>query len=562
VSLTTLAELRPYPGLPSGAFHERTLPAQAIAARGNVNDEGVWSAAVSMHLNAVDPRTGRPYNADVPLEHAAEGAVEVAASNCRSTAIAYSAASDELAVKLLADAARHLSSAVDQMENSASILQEAVPDPDGGLVTVTRLQVIHEQDQALAQQRSAEGDSRHTQSTLETAWRLIAASMLALLDVLLLWKPLLNLTWEANSGAVFRWSIGAGLAGLQVLFIEWAMRSYVTAERTSVDRRGAVDDFNRALSVVLGRKDQRAPNREEVVDADRQMDRAYRLLTLAAAFIAVIGGVRVAVLARRAALPIYEAAVFATIIGIILGAVVVLLARLYCRGNLLGDRLESERAVLTEIDGRIQHVRGAVAQEREDAQAAMTGADLAAKHAAELRYRTATDYWRAVQLAWTWFGLRHSLLDYDDFQRRALPVPNDTDAGRATVRENLDLVGAWLANRPVLLTAPAPVPVPTAAAVAALTAREDWFPNASNLPALPPSVAPPPALGPAVVYRPEAIELPAVPKPPHWWMLAGVVATILAAVTTAWLAPSLDEDEVSAMASGLSISGTVIVALA
>ena len=77
------------------------------------------------------------------------------------------------------------------------------------------------------------------------------------------------------------------------------------------------------------------------------------------------------VLGKRAGLTIFEAALFGTIVGLILGVLVVLMARLYCRGNLLGDRLRAEREAMDELNEKIQFARDEVASERENALAAL-----------------------------------------------------------------------------------------------------------------------------------------------------------------------------------------------
>lgn len=528
-------ELPEYHGLPRGSIEVADLPPQALAAAG-MNDEGVFAAAVELYVNVIDPRTGVPYH-DQALPDVAEGATRIAASKCRGLATRFSSGCEERATELEAEAKSHLVEAVDNIESCTRIWDEPITGPDGEITTGRRIKESQQRDELLAKERSAEGDSRHTERLWEGAWRLIAASLLGLLDVLLLWKPLLNLSLDGDSGNVFRWAIGFGLAGLQVLGIELSSRAYVRAERTSADRRGALGDFNRPLRSGFVDVRRQAPELGEIVDADARMSHAYRWLVAVAAFIGVIGGVRVAFLARRAQLESYEAALFGVIIGLILGGLVVQIARLYCRGNLLGDRLQAERDAITELDDRIQEAHGVVTECRENAAAAVDSADACVDRAGKIRRMTVDDYQVAVRLAWTWFGLPQAALDTDEFERLAMPDHVDTSAGRAHVRAMLDQVNRWLAKPPV---ASAPEPV------AVLPAAVQDGDNRTGT-ELVRNVVPhqPPAEGERhnKWYGTQLIEPPKYPAPPHVWMLLGAVATVAATLVAAFVLPAPETTE-------------------
>jgi hypothetical protein len=524
-----------YHGLPRGAFQIENLHRQASAAFGTT-DPGVWSTAVSIHQNAVDPHTSKPYT-EQPLADVADGAVWLAAADCRSLAIKFSAATDERGAELEVAAAKHLTEAVDNIEHAGGILDEPLTGPDGEVTDGRRIHVTQQKDEELARQRSTEGDSRHTQREWAESWRVLAATLLGLLDILLLWKPLLNLSFESNSGTVFRWAIGGGLASLQVLGIEWAARVYVGAERLSTDRRGSVGDYNRLLK--RGNADTgTAPDSAELTEADSQLAHAYRWLVVVAGFIAIIGGVRVAVLAKRAELQVYEAALFGVIIGLILGGLVIQMARLYCRGNLLGDRLEAEREALADVNGRLQHARGMVAGERENALAALATAEVLSAQAASIRNQTVADYWRAVQLAWTWFGLPHGDLDRVDFAREALPVVTETDAHRQDLHDRLDRVNQWLADRPTMF--------PDSSQVLLTGGEITEFRRAAKF-----TPVPHPTDGEVVLHDMQ-VAVPTRPSPPHRWMLVSAALTIIATLTTAFLAPGPDSDD-QAAALGLAV---------
>ncbi|WP_133900596.1 hypothetical protein [Actinophytocola oryzae] len=524
MSKTTVPD---YPGLPQGAFHADNTPPQALAVLGSV-DPGVWSAALSTYVSVADPQTGRPYNGQ-PLEDAASGAIPLAASSCRSLAVTYSTNIDKQVTELEVAAATHLATAVDHIEHASGLLDEPMIGPDGETTDGRRLQAVQHADEELARQRSAEGDSRHTEQAWASGWRVLAATLLGALDILLLWKPLLNLSFESSSGGMFRWAIGIGLTGLQILAIEWCARSYVDKERQSVDRRGSVGDYNRPLKKGRIVSDRPTPTVQEVAEADKAMANAYRMLVLLASFIAAIGGVRVAVLGKRAALSIFEAALFGVIVGLILGVLVVLMARMYCRGNLLGDRLRIEREAMDEVNEKLQQAREAVAQERENALGALAEAELLSATAARIRTQTVADYWRAVQLAWTWLGLPHSRLDFESFEREALPDLTDSEPIRNDLRMKLARVNEWLADRPTV------------------------FDHALTVPMLPAATPPAPGTSPArfmplmqpkdgqlMIAGPQLITLPPVPEPPHLWMFVGVGCTVVAVILSAFLSPDTE----------------------
>jgi hypothetical protein len=524
VTETPELPLDAYPGLPKGAFHKQDLPRPAAMALG-IADEGVWSAAVETYLSVIDPSTGSPDH-NRPLADAAAGAVHNAAATCQAVALDYSARTDDRAAAQEVEAAKHIAEAVDTIEHASGIMHELVTGPDGEKLDGWQMQAIHQRDEALARQRSSEGDARHTQHSWEKSWRLIAATLLGVMDALLLWKPLLNLSFEGSADNTFRWAIGVGMVSLQVLAIEWAARTFVDAERLSVDRRGAAGDHNRPLtSRLLG--DNAAPTTDDIAEADRQYSHGYHALVGVAAGVALVGGVRVAWLGRQAELPFYEATLFGIVIGLVLGCVVVQMARLYCRGNLLGDRLQIESDALEAISGRFKRARGRVSSEREAAHNALAAAEVLANHAATLRELTLADYRRAVELAWTWFGLPPGELDHEDFIRRAQPVAKGPSAKRDALLARLDIVNQWLADRGSIFNPAASAGIPQIAADQASEQHESASPARR------------PEGNKVVIIGRALVEIPERPKPPHRLMLAGALATAVATVTTAWFAPAV-----------------------
>ncbi|MFJ9781376.1 hypothetical protein ACIRSS_17440 [Amycolatopsis sp. NPDC101161] len=524
VTETPELPLDPYPGLPKGGFRKEDLPRQARMALG-IADEGVWSAAVETYLNAIDPETGKPDH-DHPLEIAAANAVHNTAAACQAVALEYSAPTDDRAAAQEVEAAKHIAEAVDTIEYAGGIMHEQVTGPDGEKLDGSRLQAIHQRDEALARQRSSEGDARHTQRGWEKSWRLIAATLLGVMDALLLWKPLLNLSFEGSADNTFRWAIGVGMVSLQVLAIEWAARTFVNAERLSVDRRGAAGDHNRPLTSRRLIGDEAAPSTDDIAEADRQYSHAYHALVAVAAAVALVGGVRVAWLGRQADLPIYEATLFGIVIGLVLGCVVVQMARLYCRGNLLGDRLRIEAEAIDGLNARIKRARGRVSSEREAAHNALAAAEVLANHAETIRQQTLADYRRAVELAWTWFGLPPSDLDQDEFARRAQPVFRDPATKRDALLRRLDIVNQWLADRGSGSPSTGVRP-PEITADRAGEQRDPADPVRR------------PEGNRVVIVGRSLVEIPERPKPPHRLMLIGAALTMVATVSTAWLAPAV-----------------------
>ncbi|WP_410669831.1 hypothetical protein [Amycolatopsis sp. cmx-4-68] len=516
--------LDPYPGLPRGAFHTKDLPRPAVMAFATT-DEGVWTAAVDTYLTVIDPDTGKPDH-DRPLENTAAGAVRNAAANCQTLAFKSSARSDDRAEKQESEAAKHIGEAVDLIEHANAIMSEQVTGPDGAKIDGWKLQRIHRQDEEVAEARSASGDSRHLQWKWEKSWRLITSGLLGILDALLLWKPLLNLSFqERDPENIFHWGLGLIFVAVQVLFIDWAARTFVTAERLSADRRSAAGDYNRLFIGSRHGGDRPRPTDAEIAEADQQLSRAYHILIWVAAAVALIGGVRVALLGSQAGLPWLQNALFGVIIGLILGCLIVLMTQLYCRGNLLGDRLRIEREAIEKLSGRFKRAQARVAEQRDNVWTALKASQEQARNAATIRTQTVADYRRAVGLAWTWLGLHPESLDEVDFLHRATPLVEDSAARRADLESRLEPVNKWLESRVL-----PPPPPPAKHEISTEPSRTTG--------ALVP--LPRPTDGRARAVGPRPIEVPAPPKPPHKWMLVGAALTVVVTIATAAFAPATD----------------------
>lgn len=437
-------ELPPYAGLRGGEFDQRNLPRRIALAR-SVNQDNVWATAIGMYINLYDPVTDQPHR-EAGIADAAVGLLEKQTSMCEQLAIENSATCDAIATKRLDAASAATVLAVEHIENANSIMDERSPGPDGTLITGNEIEAAQRADEAIAKQRAGEGDTRHLQSAVPSAWRVIAALTLAVIDIALLWKPLLGLGAQLTSAAVLNWSIGIGMAVLQTVFVEWAMRAYVEAERASVDRRGAARDFNRAVSADP-RTTMTAPTRDDLETADRRMSSMFRALLVVAGLVAVLGGVRVAILTRRAMLEVWEAALYGSVIGIIIGGAIILMARVCCRGNALGERLRVEREAMAEYEDKWTTAKATVAGLRQDALHDLNRSKAAADRADDYRRRTVKDYWSAVMLAWIWFQLPTDTLDRENFEQRSTP-PSAADESRSTlVSGHLATVNQWLEDR-------------------------------------------------------------------------------------------------------------------
>ncbi|MBB5892316.1 hypothetical protein [Kutzneria kofuensis] len=513
--------LDPYPGLPPGAFFAEHLPPVAIATKGGI-DDGVWSAAVNLYLTVIDPTTGKPYHGHA-LEDVARGGVGVAAVTCQGLATKYSANSDEQATNRELAVAKHLAEAVEHSQIADGVLNEPLTGPDGGVLDGLQLQQLHREDEELARQRVQEGDSRHTERPWPGSWRVLATMLLGGLDLVLLWKPLLNLSFEASSGSVFRWLIAAAATGLQVFGIEWSARTFVKAERVCVDRRAAAGDYNRMLRTKPAARS--APSAPQIAEAEQHLAHAYWLLVLVATFVAMIGGVRIAVLARLADFVSLQAVLYGAPIGLILGLAVVLMARMYCRGNLLGYRLAKERKALAVLTNRHRYAIGVVSAARQRAITALNDARTHSEHAEGLREKTLNDFRAAVQLGWSWLGLPEADLDLVEFGTRATP-PSPVQNNRADLADRLDKVNDWLAKRPSVVNGTPPSPTP----------------GAPQLMAAPHVPLDQPGGGRAMVISKRGVDLPTSSAPPYLLMLAGAAAVVLATVVTAFVTPNPNSD--------------------
>ncbi|GAA3853311.1 hypothetical protein GCM10022243_18620 [Saccharothrix violaceirubra] len=510
----TEAPPRPESLLPVGTVYDGELPDRLRRAYGTT-DIGVWSVAFDAYNNVVDIGTGKPW-ADGDVDDLAIGALEQTAAQCQKWAADRTEDQDREALRTYEEAAASAAGALDWIEHTDTVLDEVV-DGTEGATTARRLISDHERDQVLATQREADGDTRHRKHRIEHVWVVIAAFVLALLDVFLLWKPLLGLGFQGSSDMLLKWVIGTAFAVGQALFIERALHVYTQAERDDVDRRDAVRDYNRELR--RGALNPQDPGLDGVAEADRKLRTACRWLLAAALCTAVVAAVRVALLAGATGLPAVEGAVFASVVGLVLGGLVVLLGMAGARGNLLGDRLRWGRSVVAEVDGRVQEGRDKVAERREEARRHLLRADLIAAEATGRRHDIIAGYHQAMLLACSWSGADRKVLRRLEIEPRSLPVADHSKTLCRTVNGKLEAVDAWLANRPS--------PLPMAHSQAPLALPSGKF----RLPAVRP--------GAGVVRYGAQHELPEEPGISPWLLAGSALVVVVAAVVAAYFAPMI-----------------------
>lgn len=513
--------------LPGRAFREEMVPIAAKVVRG-ATPTGIWGAAVYMHNIIVDPTTGKPWHGK-ELDVMAPSAFQQGTAEFVSVAVKESEAEDATAHDHAERARQHVDQAVDRIEHTATILDDLYDGPNGSPVTGLDLIVQYQADQVVAGQREAEGDTRHLDRRFEHGWVVIAAGVLAILDLILLWRPLLGLGYGFNSDSVVKWVVGGALAAAQALFIESVLRYYRRVERASCDRRSALTDYNRSVGLKAARGDLSAsvdpqPNPEDLVSADQRLSIAERLVIGAATMTGVVCGVRVAILGRESGFSVVESAVFASIIGVVIGALVILLAWLAQRGNQLGDRLRRGEESVARVEAEVQQARAAVADLREQAWSELSQSQTLSTAAAQTRDEIADSYWAAMSLTCSWVGFDSDKIPRPDSQLCRVSILTLTTKLRASTENRLHGIDAWLAQRSTVRR-------PVAAAMAAISAVTP----AATTAVVPVSTAPPSA-NQVVVIKP-GVPVPAEPKRAAGLVAIGAAVTVAAAVAAAMFAP-------------------------
>jgi len=430
-------------------------------------DLDVLLIASDIHLRVVDPTTEQPWDAD-RREALVGNSFAVEVTSCHQEAVELSTPEDEVALHWVNRAEAASQAAKHAIDDARRIPDDNTEDVNGAAVTARAVAAEHDTDRSLAAEREVTGDYRHTERPIENAWIVVAAAVFAVLDLLLLWRPVLGLSFTGSAGMVLKWCLAVFFSIGQALFVENVLRRYRERERDSNDRRAAVQDRNRVVRrAVLGQSLPPEPDLKDVADADQRFVDAMYWLLLASALLGLIGAVRVAILSRGSGQSVAEATLFGAVVGLILGGLVLLVGFLSCRGNQLGTRLRSGARLIVDVDRRIAAACAEALAAADVARHDLSMAAAARSRADETRVWVVSAYWQAMLMASGWLGLdapptQNPSLTVD----RTLPVRDEAERKRGEIERVLADVEEYLATRPVL-TPPAPLVAITAGAWAA-----------------------------------------------------------------------------------------------
>lgn len=431
--------------LPSRNLVEEQLPLQARHAQGQI-DRDMFATAVTIHNGVINPVTGLPWS-DRPTEMSFVASCEDMVIECQNWTRKQCRPDDDNSLQRTTEALEATASAIDVMQNLETALDENVKDPRGGRSPAREVIANHKSDQALAADREREGDNRHDDKPVAHAWIVVAAGVLAVLDLMLLWRPVLQLAALDSAAMLFQWVVAGVLSAATALFIEITVRHYQRAERHSTDRRDAVRDRNRTVaSDNHSALAERPPDLTQVDTADGKLRSAGGWLLGAAVATAVIGAARVAFLARGSGQSIVEAALFAIVAALFLGGLVVLMGFLSCRGNQLGDRLRIGTAVVEGVEQHHRQNREEVAEAREGARQLLVAADEAAAQGDETRAWVLEGYKRSMLLACRWCGLDRSVFAGVRLDACSRPLAEEAARKKDDTLAVLEVIDKWLAT--------------------------------------------------------------------------------------------------------------------
>lgn len=433
--------------LPSRNLVEEQLSPQARLARGQI-DGDVFGTAVTIENRVIDPSTGlQRTNGNRTPEASFVSACEDMILECRNWIRKQCGPDDADSLQCTNDALEAATPAIDMMQNLEMALEENVQDPRGGRSPIRVVMANHRSDQMLAADREREGDNRHLDRPVARAWIAVAAGVFAVLDMLLLWRPVLHLAALDSARMLLQWVIAGALSAATALFIEITVRHFQRAERNSTDRRDAVRDRNRAVHSdnhsAFG-----APSLDpsQIDTADAELRSAGGWLLGAAVATAVIGAARVAYLARISNLSVVEAALFAVVAALFLGGLVVLMGFLSCRGNRLGDRLGIATGIVEAVEQRDRECRENVADAQERARRLLVTADQATARGDETRAWVIEGYLRSMMLARDWCDLDTSVFDgvQPRFNASSRPLAEQATGRKREALAVLEKIGKWL----------------------------------------------------------------------------------------------------------------------
>ncbi|MDQ3760643.1 MAG: hypothetical protein M3460_02795 [Actinomycetota bacterium] len=387
-------------GVRTRTWSEDKVPQQARTLIGGVDDE-VLGIAVEIHNRVADPRTGQPY---APNNYQ-QSVVKAFASTwtaAQEDSTAASMALDEAYLDRAGAAARCADEALDLVAEAGTILDQAVEAPSGAQLSRRQVANEHRADAELARRREADGDYRHRQRAISRWVILFGAIVYGLVDLLLLYVPILNLGAIEDRGDLIRWLIAVILSVAQAFFLDLVLREHQEADRDCTDLRNAIRDYNRD---VRQGTDVVPPSKADIEFADGRLWRAKFLLVVLAGITGVLAAVRIAILVRETNFSVAEAALFGSALGLVLGLLVVVLGRLVCRGNALGDQLRIGGEIIEDTRRLEQEAIAEVTRARDAATAELDAAKAAKARGDDKRLLVASRYWEGMQLAETWLGV-------------------------------------------------------------------------------------------------------------------------------------------------------------
>lgn len=520
--------------LPAGGVRKRVwrpaaVPQQArpLVAAGQIPDD-VLTIAVEVHNKVVDPATGEAYakkNYRNSVTQAFEGAWTAAQGDSTTAARPI----DEYYLERARASSETANEAVAIMAEADTIRDQVVEAPSGAQLSRRQVAEEHRADDELARRREAEGDNRHRDRAIRRWIVAVGAAVYGLVDLALLYVPILNLGAIEDRGDAIRWIIALILSGAQAALLEFVLREHREAERDCTDLRNAVRDHNRDLyrgNAVP------PPDGTDIKTADSRLRRAQYKLAALAGITGVLAAVRIAILIREADRPVAEAALFGAAIGIVLGLLVLVLGRVLCRGNALGDRLRIGGKIVAETEQLVTQGVADVRDARDDAKAGLDSATAAKARGDEVRRSIAGVYLEGMQLAAIWLDVgRPPIPEEGSVPARTLAIVAEADRRVLEAAAVVQRIDTWLSQ--VQLS---PQRWQLEPAQPALVATEVGATPAGTVQVRPP-------VGPSVseAFPSDAVTITPPPTEPHWLLAIGAVLTIAAAVAAAVGAPAIED---------------------
>lgn len=429
-------------GVRPRVWHHDAVPPQGrpLVNSGRISAETL-GIAVEVHNDVADPHTGQPH-APKHLDRSVAVAVEVAWTAAQEDAQRAARPIDDAFVARAATAAGLADDALAQMAETDAIAHQMVEAPSGAQLSRQQVAQEHRADDELARRHEAEGSHRHRQREVPRWVVVVGAVVYGLVDLLLLYVPVLNLGGISDAGDVVRWGVALVLSMAQAILLELALNGYRQAEREAIDLRDAVRDRNHAVKVERIAAD---VDPVDIAGADDRLVRAQNWLVLLAGVTAVLAAFRIAVLVREAQRPIAESALFGAAIGLVLGLLVWVLGRTLCRGNALGDRLAAGGEVIAETDELVENGLADVRDLRTQIDAWLAAARKARGRGDEVRYAIVAAYKQGIDRALIWLDVPGPAgSGVHDVTQREIPVVRDGERHVTAAEAVLARIATWL----------------------------------------------------------------------------------------------------------------------